>query len=530
MTYRDLRTFLSAVEDRGKLYRFTDPINKDTELLPLFRVQLRGLAEADRKVMLFDQVTNAAGKHYPMGVLAGIYSVSEEITALSLGCESLKDAFEKWHQALENPIAPRLVDQGPVQQVVHLGDDLLRVGLDELPVPVEEPGFSQIIRTGLPMITRDPETGIRNVGTYNGFLRDRNRIVAGIEDVHDAMRYHWQTARRRNEDLPIAIVIGVTTNIMLVGCAGIPYGIDEMAVAGGLAGEPVELVPCKTIPLEVPAHAEIVIEGLLSTRVFEPRLGFGEYPGYIHPQSDHRPVITVTGITHREDALFTPIVVGFPPTDNGALSSFCSGAMLYHHLRYSARLPVEDVYFNQMGGGGDFCIIRLAEQAQGQAGQVLQAAASAAKRPKYFIAVDHDIDPRDPDLLVWALTYRVRPESDILIQPDRIAALDPSAEHTAHPGPAGPAAGSGQTYYRVLIDATMPGSYPPVALPRRDYMERALEIWRQHPDLAKPTLRQPWHSYLLGAWRREDQELADLIASGDYRAVGRISAGMQENL
>jgi UbiD family decarboxylase len=377
------------------------------------------------------------------------------------------------------------------------------------------------------MITRDPETGVRNVGTYNGFLRDRNRIVAGIGFGQQAMKYHWQTARERGEDLPIAIVVGPTPNVMVAGCANVPYGVDELAVAGGIAGEPVDLVRCKTIPLEVPAHAEIVIEGLLSTRVSEPRLAFGEYPGYLNKEPQSQPVITVTAITHRRNALFTPVVVGFPPSDNNTLSAFVNAAMLYHHLRYEAGLPVEDVCFLPMGGGSDFGIIRLPEGARSSAGEILQTAAGQARRTKYLIAVDHDVNARDPDLLIWALTYRVRPERDIVVQPGRVALLDPSAAHggaenngEAAPGP--------REQFRVLIDATGKDAYPPVALPRQEYMERALEIWRQRPDLPAPRLRAPWYGYTLGLWSREDQELADLIARGDYHAVGRITREMQE--
>src|SRR5712692_2799256 len=509
------------------LYRFKEPIDKDRELLPLMRVQLRGLPDADRKVLLFEDVRSAAGQRYDMRVVGGVYGLTEEVVALGMGCASTSEMLERWHLALERPLPPKLVDSGPAHEVVHLGEELQNLGLDEIPVPLEDPGFSQVIRTGLPMITRDPETGITNVGTYNGFLRDRTRLVAAIGGGHDAMRYHWQAARRRHEDMPLAIVIGATPNVMLVGSAPIPYGVDELGVAGAMVGQPIEVVACKTVPLQVPAHAEIVIEGLVSTDVLEPRLAFGEYPGYLNMERNNRPVMRVTAITHRKQGIFTPVLVGFPPGDTNAVWGFCNAAMLYHDLRYGCHLPVEDVYFPQMGGGNDFCVIRLQEGAKASGWQVLHAAAGLWPGAKYIVAVDHDVNPRDPELLVWALSYRVRPESDISIQRGRSAGLDPSFGPTGSSKGMMESAGSPREYFRVLIDATMSWVYPPVALPRRDYMERALEIWQQHADLPQPRLRPPWHGYPLGFWSEEDQVLADLIAHGDYKAVGRIASELQ---
>lgn len=517
--YRDLRAFLDTLEGRGKLYRFAAPVDKDRELFPLYRIQLQGLPEAERKVFLFEDVRGARGNRYAMPVVAGVYGVTEEIVALGMGCAQREEMLERWHDALEHPIPPAIVANGPVQEVVHVEDDLQSCGLDELPAPLEEPGFSQVIRVGLPMITRDPESGVLNVGTYTAFFRDRTRCVAGIGPPQHAMRHHWQAARRRGEDLPVAIVVGPTPNLMLAASAPVPYGLDELAVAGALAGEPLPLVRCQTVPLEVPATAEIVIEGFISTRLVEPRLGFGEYPGYLNLDPIKRPVLNVTAITHRRDALFTPVLVGFPPTDTTHLTGFANAAMLYHSLRYTLGFPVEDVFLPKLGGGADWCVIRLQREARVDVAGLLEAAIAqpGGSQAKYIVVVDHDVDARDSDLLIWALSYRVRPDVDIVVRGGRTAMMDPSA--------GAPGAGEKQ---RVLIDATLKGPYPPVALPRRDFMERALAIWRQQPGLPEPRLRAPWHGYALGAWSEQDQALADLMLDGDYRAVGRISATAQE--
>ena len=525
---RDLREFVSYLEGRGKLYRFTEKINKDTELYPLYRIQMRGLPEAERKVFLFEHVTGAKGLSYDMSVLTGIYGTSEEILVEGIGCESFLEVQERWHEALTNPLAPVLVDQGPVQQEIHLEDEIQQLGLDEFPAPVEEPGFSGMIRTGVPMITKDPETGVRNVGTYNGFFRARDRIVAAMGQGSHALSYHWQTARRLKQDLPVAIVIGCNPALILVGSTRIPYGTDELSVAGGLTGAPVELVRCRTVPLEVPAHAEAVIEGVISTELVEPRLPFGEYPGYLQVDYNVRPVMRVTAVTHRKKAMFTPVLVGFPPNDTNFIQSVGSSAQMYHQLKYESHLLVEEVYYHEMAYNS-FCLIRVANGiSREDVGKILQEVAKRV-RAKYTILVDSDINLRDPDVLIWALSFRTQPKEDFTILPGGSGGLDPSA---SPPGAGRGKMGSagGREYSRVLIDATRKWPYPPVALPRRDYMERALQIWDRHKELPTPQLREPWYGYALGNWDEKLQEFANLITRGEYLKVGEEMATHQEKV
>lgn len=533
MGYRDLRTFIGDLEARGKLYRYRDEIDKETELIPFYRVQMRGLPDQERKVFLFENVAGAAGKKYDMSVLAGCYGASETILGLALGCETYPEMLEKWCDAAARPIPPVLVKNGPVQEEVHSGNEIQQLGLDEFPVPVEEPGFSGMIRTGLPMITKDPVTGVRNVGTYNGFFRARDRIACGIAPMRAAMAYHWQAARKRGEHLPLAIVIGCSPGVMAASSAEIPYGMDELAIGGALDGHALEMVPCKTIPLEVPAHAEAVIEGFLSTEVMEPRLPFGEYPGYLNAEMNLIPVMHVTAVTHRKNAMFTPVIVGFPPSDTNVVWGFAHSGLLYQHLTRDCRLPVEEVYFPQIGGAANFCLVRVKEGApQETVKEILkQAGMQEGGRAKYTVVVDSDINLRDPELLVWVLSFRTQPSEDIIVvEQGGTGGLDPSAAPTG--------SGRGKTsstrargaYSRVLINATRKWPYPPVALPRKEYMEKALDLWRRRGDLPPPRMAEPWHGYELGYWPPELQAYADLIARGDYLKVGEKTAKLQEKV
>src|SRR5206468_13043443 len=240
---------------------------------------------------------------------------------------------------LAKPIDPSTVAHAAVQEEVYTGAKLKEFGLTSLPAPVEEPGFSGGIRVTAPFITKDPETGMRNVGMYSGHFRGEDKLIAGIARTHHALLYHHPTARRRNEPLPVAIVLGALPDINYVAAANLPYGIDELAVAGGIRHRPVELVGCKTVPLEVPAEAEIVIEGEISTEELEKEQPFSDFPGYLMVERHRRPVVKVTAITHRRNAMLTAILVGLPPSESNGISHASREMMLYSFLKYSCNLP-----------------------------------------------------------------------------------------------------------------------------------------------------------------------------------------------
>ena len=404
--YRDLREFVADLERRGKLWRYSEPINKDTELIPFHRLQLRGIPQEDRRAILFERPVGAKGTAYSMSVLAGVYGASRDIHVLGMGCSSPAELRERWHQALSHPIDPVLVGSGPVQEEIHTGRELEELGLEALPVPVEEPGYSCMLRTGTPMVTKDPLTGKRNAGAYNSFFHSRTRMAAGIGPYRQSYR-HWLASRKEGELCPVAIVIGPTPSFMAAASAPIPPDMDEYAAAGGLVGEPMELVRCKTIDLEVPANAEIVIEGWFDPDLLEPGPPFGEYPGYLNPDWPQYPVINVSAITHRKDAIFTPILVGFTPSDTSVLQGPTKAGLLYHQLHYEQGLPIAGVELPEVSGGFSMTVLRMQSGSGDRAWETLEAA-SKITSSKWFIAVDEDIDPSDPELLLWALTFSIR--------------------------------------------------------------------------------------------------------------------------
>lgn len=525
--YADLRAFVEELARRGKLYRWKRPINKDTELMPLMRLQYRGRADEARQAFLYENVTDSKGRRYEAKVLTGAYGASRQILTLGMGCSEPEEIYEKWRHALVHPIEPVMVDRAAAQEVIHTGVEIEKAGLAMLPAPVEEPGFSGGIRVTAPFITQDCESGTRNVGMYSGHFRARDRFLAGIARIHDAMLYHFPAAHRRQEPLPVAIALGTLPDIAYVAAANVPYGIDELAVAGGIRGRPVEMVPCKTIPLSVPAEAEIVIEAELSTEQTEREAPFSDYPGYLMAEGQNKQVVKVKAITHRRDPLFTAILVGLPPSESNGISRTCREMMLYNYLRYGCGLPeVLEVCCPEMGGGWNWWVIRLRKTHPSKPFQALQAASSMGAANKVIIVVDEDIDPKDPEMVMWALSFAMQPHRDVRIITARSPLLDPSAhslmtkpEDRSFPPPVGCSG--------MLIDATRKGPYPPVGLPKRPFMERALQIW-QEEGLAPLKLRTPWYGYPLGMWRPEDDAVAERATKGEYFPTTKTEEGSNQ--
>ncbi|MEX0801824.1 MAG: UbiD family decarboxylase [Candidatus Binatia bacterium] len=513
--FADFRAYIEELDKRGKLQRWRRPINKDTEMMPLMRLQYRGIADEARKAFLFENVLDSRGRRHDIRVVTGMYGSSREIAALGLGCDKPSDMYEKWRHALAQPIDTRTVARAPVQEVVYTGGELAKFGLTGLPAPVEEPGFSGGIRVTAPFITQDAQTSVRNVGMYSGHFRGEEKMIAGIAPVHHAMLYHHRDAASRNQPLPVAIVLGALPDINFVAAANLPYGVDELAVAGGIRGRPVDVVRCKTIPLEVPAEAEIVIEGEISPSLKERGEPFSDYPGYLMVEREFRSVIDIKAITMRRDAIFTAILVGLPPSESNGISRTCREMMLYNHLRYSCALPeVLEVSCPEMGGGWNWWVIRMKKSHPSKPKQALHAAAGMDPTSKMIIVVDEDIDPADPDMVMWALSFAMQPHRDAEIIAGRVPLLDPSAhslmnsrEERSFPGAVGCSG--------LLIDATRKGPFPPVGLPKQSYMEAALKIWRQE-QMPELKLKTPWFGYPLGLWDAEDDALAEAVTRGEY--------------
>src|SRR2546427_1369648 len=242
-----------------------------------------------------------------------------------------------WTRAVEHPIAPVKMAAPPCQEVVVTGNDLRGPGkgLAALPVPVSTPGFDAApYLTATLAVTHDPETGIRNMGTYRAQLKATDRLgVRMASRIGGAGGYlHWQKYRKLERPMPCAIVIGCAPVVMFTGPQKLAIDQDEMAVAGGLAGVPIRTAKGVTIDLDVPADAEIVIEGMIDPELLEPEGPFGESHGHVALE-DFNMSMRVTAITMKRAPVFVSIVSQVTPSESSVIKKVAYEPMFLAHLR-----------------------------------------------------------------------------------------------------------------------------------------------------------------------------------------------------
>ncbi len=529
-TYRDIREHLRVLEERGLLVRVGQPSDKDTEMHPLVRWQYRGgLPEEQWRAFLFEQVVDSKGRRYEMPVTVGALAGSRAIYALGFGC-SLEEIEGRWDAAMARPIPPVLVESGPVHEEVHTGAELDREGggLDELPVPISTPGFDNAPYTTCSQwITKDPDTGVRNVGNYRGQVKARRRMGIFPSGLGQDVQIHWQKCKERGQPLPAALVIGAPPLVCYASVQKVPYGMDELALAGGLAGEPIRVVTCKTVDVEVPAEAEIVIEGLINTEYLEPEGPFGESHGYMHPRQLN-PYFEVTAITHRRGAVYVSWISQVTPSESSVIKKTSYEIMFLKHLRDACRIKsIRRVVMHEpLTNLRKFITLQMRHPKEAEVWRALHAAATFHPGVgKLVVAVDDDIDPDNPEMVLWAMCYRMKPHKDVHI----IGGMEKGHAPPFQYGEDGPdvlAYHSAADDPAMLCNAILKEPFPPISLPKRQYMEKARALWN---ELGLPHLRPqtPWYGDLppIPQWDAELDAEAELAVLGEHYKTGEKLAG-----
>ena len=237
MVFHDLRDYLKELDKKGLLRTVDRPTKLETELMPLVRVQFRGMPESQRTGFLFTNVHNSKGKKFDARVSTAVLSSSMEIYATGMEC-SPDEVPDRFTFGISHPIDPKIVGNGKCQEVVIEGDELEKHGLMDIPFPVEIPGYSCQVRTTTAFVTKDPETGIQNAGTYSGQVFGARKILWEIHRGSHGFT-HLKKSAERGKKMDAAIVIGGPPYVQYTAAAKVPYGMDEFAVAGGIAGEPI---------------------------------------------------------------------------------------------------------------------------------------------------------------------------------------------------------------------------------------------------------------------------------------------------
>ena len=536
--YRDLREFLTALEQAGKLVRVKREINKDTELHPLVRLQFRGLPEEGRKAFLFENVVDSKGRKYKGSVATCTAAPNTDIYAMGLKCRP-EEIADKWAQARLNPIPPRLVESGPAQEEIHIGEGLLEHGgLGEFPFTISTPGYDAGPYFTAPCwITKDPETGEVNVGTYRAHVKSPTRTGIMFARPTQHMSQHWLKYRKLGKPMEAAVVQGVAPHMNYVSVAKLAYGENEFGVAGALAGEPVEVIKCRTVDLEVPATAEIVAEGEVSITEVEPEGPFGETFGYMGNACASGSIFKVKCITHRKDPILQSFFSEFPPSESTKIRGIARGTNLYKHLRYD--LGMEHVLavavHDDTSAVGVIVISIKQGTEQDKVWEALEKAYEMLAKDslmvtKLVIAVDDDINPHDPGMVNWTMSFRMQPHRDVrihtypaesfadwgMIDPSMVSprdSIDRLSEYAAKP----------PEQSKMLINATMKWDYPPLSLPKKEFMEKAVELWREL-KLPQLSLRQPWWGYPYGFWTDEEEMMSNMAVQSNWEEVGEILA------
>jgi UbiD family decarboxylase len=445
-----LRAFLQELESTSpqEIWRIREELDPGYDIAALvLELERRG----ERPVLWLERVR---GSRFP--VVTNVFADRRRYAhALGVGAESLA---AEWVARGERRIAPVLRETGPVRDVVVTGAD---VDLGALPIIrhfAEDGG--PYVTNGI-VVARDPDTGVRNASFHRMQARGKNRFGTSLH----SRRHLWDYQRRaeaRGEALDVSVVIGAHPLFHFgSGLWKGPIDVDEYEVAGGFLGEPLGIVPGVTVDVEVPADAEIVLEGRILSGVREPEGPFAEFTGYASERSTEH-VFEVSAILHRRDAIYQDIVGGMS-AEHTTLLAVPQEARLLKVLRghYPA---VRAVSYPQSGTCRLHCYISLTPAAEGQAKNVGLTALGEDLALKLVVVVDDDVDVYREQEVLWAVATRMQADRDLCVIPNAMGAiLDPSTRNGATA--------------KVIIDATRPvGGFPRRHTLPADAIERAARM------------------------------------------------------
>jgi 2,5-furandicarboxylate decarboxylase 1 len=432
---QDLRTYLDKLRLQGELTTVAKEVDP--------RTQLGFLLWQSEQAVLFNRL-----KGYQNWRIVGQTLKTRRQLALSLNTEPQETLTEAARRIDAGPAKCRKVSDGPVKEVVLMGDE---ADLGSIPVPYSSEGdVAPFITAGL-CIVKDPETGVRNMAFHRLQVKSRRHTGVLMVPRHTWMIYEKYEAR--GEPMPMAVVIGHHPAYEIAAAYSGPFGLDELEVAGSLLQEAPEVVGCETIDLEVPAAAEIVLEGEVPSGLREEEGPFGEFQGYLLTGKGLNPVFNVKAITMRRDAIYRHIQAGRPPTEHQTLVGFPMEIAIYKHVKdVEGYIDLKDVHVPPSGGCFTV-ILQLTPQYEGQAKNALMASLSSPYlHPKIAVAVDEDIDIYNPADVQWAVSTRVNPSRDIfVVDGTRNHPMDPSLPQISPPGTRWQRVGS-----KMGIDATKP--------------------------------------------------------------------------
>ncbi len=441
MALDNLRDFLAAIEAAGELVRVRRGVSVDREITEVADRCMK--SPGGGPALLFERPVLAGGRASRRPLAINCFG-SERRMALALGVERLDEIGERLTELLQLKVPesllgklallPRLAElakvpprtgggRPPCQEIVLRGGD---VNLGDLPIPVCWPGDGGPYVTLGGVITRDPATGVRNVGLYRAQVRGPAELAMHWQR-HKVGAAHWREMAERGETMPVAIALGGDPASIYAASAPLPPSVDEYLFAGFLRGEPVRLAKAVTSDLEVPAEAEVVLEGHVDPREALVLEGpFGDHTGF-YSLADYYPKVHVTAITMRNDAIWPHTIVGRPPMEDYYLGHATERIFL-PLLRLT--LPeIVDLHMPAEGIFHNLVFVSIDKQYPGHAYKVMNGlwGQGLMSLAKVVVVLDKDVNVRDPKEAWWVALNHIDPERDVRFTMGPIDVLDHSS-------------------------------------------------------------------------------------------------------
>ncbi len=410
---KDMRAFLDKVE--GATPREFIRVKREVDTRYEITALVRKLELEHRyPLLLFEKV-----KGFSMTIACNLYATRDRL-ALALDSTG-SELVNEYRRREENPAEPKRVDRGPVQEVVTTGPE---VDLAELPVITHHTAdVSPYITTGI-VLAKEPDTGVYNASFGRLMIVNRDTLYTHMTPGRH-LEHYYRVAEARGEPLPASISIGTHPSWALGAISSVPIDQDELRVMSAMAGEPVELVKCKTVDVEALAHAEIVLEGELLPGVRGKEGPICEFTGYAIGVRD-RNVFKVKAITRRRKPIYQGLIPG--STEHRLLGSISKESHLFKVARRAVPSVVA-LHIPISGAGRFHCYVSMEKKAKGQPRNVAMAIMGADIYPKHVFVVDHDIDVFDERQILWAVATRVQGDRDLITIPGTMGSdLDPSAD------------------------------------------------------------------------------------------------------
>ena len=437
MAFKDLREYIALLEEKKDLRRITVPVSSDLEISQI----ADRVVKSNGPALLFENVEG-----YDMPLAINLFGSRRRIE-WALGVNDLEDLGDKVRKLLGlldgpppglvdkvktigqlmgiNKAQPKIVSKAPCQEEVFIGE---AVDLGTIPALKCWPNDAGRFITLPLVISRDPETGRRNVGTYRMQVYD-SRTTGMHWQTHKVGARHFRSGEEKNLDrLDVAVALGGDPVTVWAGSLPVPPDMDEIVVSGIIRGESVHMVRCKTVDLEVPAHSEIVLEGYVIPGEVQTEGPFGDHTGYYSPAADY-PVFHVTALTRRKDPIYPSIVVGRPPSEDFFMGKASERLML---PALQLTLPeIIDVNMPSEGVFHNLLLVSIKKEYPGHARKVMSAlwGLGLVMLAKAIIVLDHDVDVQNLSEVAWRVTANIDPASDIVISEGPVDDLDHASKN-----------------------------------------------------------------------------------------------------